>query len=154
MVPLAPPSAAPTKPLVLVIDDSPDMRETVGMIIESKGYRVVLAHHGQHALDQIRDGGLRPDAIILDLTMPVMDGLTFLAEKEHEPLLDDTRVIIASADRLARDGWPSSVCAVLQKPAPLFLILAALKAACFPPAPKTLANGTGTLPDMSGAKRS
>jgi CheY-like chemotaxis protein len=136
-----------TKPLVMVIDDSVDIRETVGMIIEGRGYRVVLAEHGRDALDRIRDGRLRPAAVVLDLQMPVMDGWAFLAAQRDEPLLADTRVIVASADRLLRDGWPANVCAVLQKPTAMFLLLAALRCACR--RPDRFASGTGLLPDLA-----
>src|SRR6185436_1024736 len=61
---------------VLVVDDDDEIRQVVGEILKFGGYRVELAADGEQALARLN--ATRPDAIILDLMMPVMDGWTFL----------------------------------------------------------------------------
>ncbi len=57
---------------ILVVDDDPDMRETLQIILESAGYAVVLAEDGEKCLSKLKEE--RPDLLILDLLMPRMDG--------------------------------------------------------------------------------
>src|SRR5947209_3793876 len=64
------------RPLVLAVDDSEDLRDFYEMALSSAGYSVVLATDGQQALEMARE--LRPDVIVTDVSMPVMDGLELL----------------------------------------------------------------------------
>lgn len=57
---------------IMVVDDDPDMRETLEMILGSAGYQVVTACNGEECLDKLKEE--RPDLLILDLLMPKMDG--------------------------------------------------------------------------------
>jgi len=57
---------------ILVVDDDPDMREALQMILESVGYRVVMAEDGEKCLSKLKEE--QPDLLILDLLMPRMDG--------------------------------------------------------------------------------
>ena len=57
---------------ILVVDDDPDMREALQMILESAGYTVVMAEDGERCLTKLKEEG--PDLLILDLLMPRMDG--------------------------------------------------------------------------------
>ena len=57
---------------ILVVDDDPDMREAVQMILESGGYVVVTAEDGEACLAKLKEEA--PDLLILDLLMPKMDG--------------------------------------------------------------------------------
>jgi DNA-binding response OmpR family regulator len=57
---------------ILVVDDDPDMREALQMILESGGYTVVMAEDGEKCLVKLKEE--HPDLIILDLLMPRMDG--------------------------------------------------------------------------------
>ncbi len=62
-------------PLVLVVDDDPDILDAICDILETEGYRVARARHGLEALDRVELE--RPAVILLDLMMPVMDGVAF-----------------------------------------------------------------------------
>ena len=62
---------------IIVIDDSALMRKLLRQILESAGYRVTVAKNGQEGLDAIKES--TPDAVTLDINMPVMDGLTCLS---------------------------------------------------------------------------
>ena len=57
---------------ILVVDDDPDMREALQMILESAGYTVVMAEDGEKCLVKLKEE--LPDLLILDLLMPKMDG--------------------------------------------------------------------------------
>src|SRR3954453_4319401 len=58
---------------ILVVDDDPRTIEVIRLRLERDGFRVLAAVNGQLALDAIRVG--QPDLVVLDLTMPVLDGL-------------------------------------------------------------------------------
>jgi CheY-like chemotaxis protein len=59
-------------PLVMIVDDSDDIREMVKFVLESRGYRVVEAENGQEALKIAQKEC--PHLILMDLNMPVLDG--------------------------------------------------------------------------------
>jgi CheY-like chemotaxis protein len=69
-----------TQPLVLVVDDEPELRRLTESILVWRGYQVVVAAHGQEAMQRLRE--YCPDLIVLDLNMPVMDGWQFCLERE------------------------------------------------------------------------
>jgi len=64
--------------LILVVDDEPKLVNVVRGYLEQAGYEVVTAGNGREALFATRDH--QPDLIILDMMMPVMDGLSFIRE--------------------------------------------------------------------------
>lgn len=57
---------------VLVVDDEPDALELVKLVLESGGFKTILATSGKEALAQIER--TKPDAVLLDIMMPDMDG--------------------------------------------------------------------------------
>ena len=61
---------------VLVVDDDPDMRNAITIILESQDYKIVTAQDGVEALASLR--AEQPDLMILDLLMPNMDGFAVL----------------------------------------------------------------------------
>jgi len=65
-------------PVVLVVDDEPDIRSLMKINLEAAGYSVVTAASGEEALDRVRRKP--PDAMFLDLMMPGIDGWEVLAE--------------------------------------------------------------------------
>jgi CheY-like chemotaxis protein len=84
------------RPLVLVVDDDPDILDAICDILESEGYRVSRARHGQEALDRI--AGEAPSVILLDLMMPVMDGLTFAHLLRETPGGEGIPIVVISAE--------------------------------------------------------
>ena len=136
-------------PLVLLIEDDDDIREVVGDVLEGRGMSVLRARNGRHALGEVRARGVRPDAIVLDLTMPEMDGAEFLAEQEREPLLVHVPVVIATAQIDHPDPLPAVVRKILYKPVPLAQLFGAVSGLCrgtIDPPTGPLAKGTGRLP--------
>lgn len=63
---------------ILVVDDDPDIRDALSMILESKGYQVVMAQDGIEGLATLRSE--MPNLLILDLLMPKMDGFAVCKE--------------------------------------------------------------------------
>jgi DNA-binding NtrC family response regulator len=74
---------------VLVIDDEQGIRDLLDVLLRRKGYNVVVAENGQEGLKVFRRE--RPDVVVLDLNMPVMDGLTVLQQLRT---LDPTKPVI------------------------------------------------------------
>ena len=102
---------------VLVVDDDPLIRDTMTEILEESGYRVATAAHGKDALHLLRRGP-RPDAIILDLMMPVMDGWQFLDAKASDQAISMVPVLIHTAYTAYHDGQNrhGDVLGVFRKP--------------------------------------
>ena len=85
-----------TQPLVLVVDDDPDILDAICDILDAEGYRVARARHGEEALAQVEVE--RPAIILLDLMMPVMDGVAFAQALHDRPLDRDIPIVVISAD--------------------------------------------------------
>ncbi|MEZ4672324.1 MAG: pyridoxal-phosphate dependent enzyme [Anaerolineae bacterium] len=84
---------------ILVVDDNPSDRRLVRRLLQRyKRYRIQEASSGKEALNSIRTH--RPDLIICDLTMPEMDGFTFLENVKADPATADIPVVVVSAKTL------------------------------------------------------
>jgi len=82
---------------ILVVDDDPDIRETMIEVLEEAGYLAVGAADGVEALAQLRDPEDRWCVVLLDLMMPNMDGRTFRSEQLQDPGIAPIPVVIVSA---------------------------------------------------------
>lgn len=82
-------------PLVLIIEDTEDSRELLADLLGAQGYRTATAANGAEALTVV--AATRPDLILLDLMMPVMDGATFRENQLKNPRLADIPVVVISA---------------------------------------------------------
>src|SRR4051812_31695073 len=69
---------------VLLVEDEPDLRETLQEVLEEEGYAVTTAKHGREAIEHLRRLPL-PAIVLLDLMMPIMDGGSFLAWLSSQP---------------------------------------------------------------------
>ena len=87
------------RPLILVVDDDPDILDALSEILEAEGYEVDRARHGQEALARV--DRRRPDLILLDLMMPVMDGWEFAHALRRREDGAQIPVVVLSADRQA-----------------------------------------------------
>jgi CheY-like chemotaxis protein len=81
---------------ILIVEDDSDLREALAQVLRDEGYEVLGASHGQEALESLREGG-RPCLILLDLTMPVMNGWQFRDIQRQDPQLSAIPVIVLSA---------------------------------------------------------
>ena len=80
---------------ILVVDDSPLIRKAIRRIIEPMGFDVAEAGDGVDAMGRM-EAGPAPDAILLDVEMPEMDGLTFLKQLRGRPDLPQPPVIMCT----------------------------------------------------------
>jgi len=91
----------PTHRDVLVVEDDKDIRDSVLEILVEEGYGARGFAHGAEALAYLHAGG-RASIILLDLMMPVMDGITFRLELEKDAALNAIPVILLTADGNAK----------------------------------------------------
>jgi CheY-like chemotaxis protein len=102
-------------PLVLVVDDDPDILEALAEILEVEGFESRRARNGKEALDKL--GPRTPDLILLDLMMPVMDGWEFAQKLRAIPSFNAPPIIVLSADRnVAAKAKELGAVAYLSKP--------------------------------------
>ena len=97
-------SCAPGARRVLIVDDDPRVvRLLARMLLSSPGrYEILRAFDGQEALSLMRTE--RPDAVLLDLYMPQLDGFSVLEHMEADPVLSTIPVVVVSAKGLPEDG--------------------------------------------------
>lgn len=69
------------KAKIMVVDDDPDIREAIKVVLESLDYNVVSARNGREALLKLAE--VKPDLMILDLLMPEMDGFAVYKELQQ-----------------------------------------------------------------------
>ena len=101
---------------VMVVEDDVILRMSLAMLLTMEGYQVIKAKHGEEALLKLESMG-RPCIIILDLMMPVMDGITFRAEQLKRAAFADVPVIIVTGHEDAKNiAAAVSAHALLQKP--------------------------------------
>nr|WP_276081446.1 response regulator [Methylobacterium sp. GC_Met_2] len=86
---------------VLVVDDDADMRERLRSVLERNGWSVREAGDGAEALDKVREA--TPRLVLLDLTMPVMDGFSFLHLLRDMPGCVEIPVVVLSARDVTTD---------------------------------------------------
>jgi len=86
---------------VLVVDDDADVRHRMRTLLERNGWTVVEASNGQEALERLAHA--IPRLILLDLTMPVMDGFTFLHALRQRPDCADIPVVVLTARDLTSE---------------------------------------------------
>ncbi|MBI5546550.1 MAG: response regulator [Deltaproteobacteria bacterium] len=116
--------------LVMVVDDDPDIRETLSLTLELHGYTVVSASDGAEALAWLRANSPRPALIFLDLMMPKMNGVEFRGEQLRDPTLRQIPVVVftgagARVERGALVGLET-----LTKPATLEKLIATVERFC------------------------
>jgi CheY-like chemotaxis protein len=80
---------------VLVVEDDESIRELVDLVLSGAGYEVVTAQNGAVALQVV--GGVRPDLILLDMRMTVMDGWEFARRYRSSPEPHAPIVVLTAA---------------------------------------------------------
>ncbi|MFW6410172.1 MAG: response regulator [Halanaerobiales bacterium] len=73
---------------ILAVDDSKTVRASLKYALSNNGFEIELAENGRKGLEILSDmdnEGWKPDMIISDINMPVMDGITFIKEVKGEP---------------------------------------------------------------------
>ena len=80
---------------VLVVDDEPDVVDMLRMMLENASYEVVSAYDGKEGVEKAKKE--KPDAIVLDLMMPGMNGFEACKEMKNDPELKAIPVIVLTA---------------------------------------------------------
>jgi CheY-like chemotaxis protein len=122
--------AGPTEWKIMIVEDDPDIRETLQTYLESSGYGVASAANGQEAL-KLLDGDDRPCLILLDMMMPVMDGWAFLAALGEDDTLSSVPVAVVTA--YTSQTPTEGVEEVLRKPVDLGALMETVREHCGPP---------------------
>ena len=99
---------------VMVVEDEPAIRSLLCMTLEYENYHVEAAGDGQEALDRVEQ--VRPDAILLDLMLPTMDGWALIDALNERPQTDGIPIIAVSATQRYHDVGERGVQAFLSKP--------------------------------------
>jgi two-component system alkaline phosphatase synthesis response regulator PhoP len=86
---------------VLVVDDEPQVVWMLQFSLQAEGYETFSARDGRSALEEIRQH--RPNLMLLDIMMPVMDGWSVLEQMQALPAEDRPRVVVVSARSSLRD---------------------------------------------------
>jgi CheY-like chemotaxis protein len=92
---------APAQTSVLVVDDEPQVVWMLQFSLEAEGFQTFAARDGRRALDELRQH--RPELMLLDIMMPVMDGWNVLQEIRGLPEGERPRVVVVSARASLRD---------------------------------------------------
>lgn len=108
------------KKSILIVEDEPELAEVYMTLLTQSGYDTTLAHNGKDALEVAREH--EPDLILLDLRMPIMDGVEFLRQYDLKSKHPNVKVVVFSnydlqdeiddayslgADRYVLKAWAS-----------------------------------------------
>jgi CheY-like chemotaxis protein len=110
---------------ILVVEDDESIRESLRDVLELEGFSVVQADNGRSALDLL-EAGLAPSLVLLDLMMPVMNGLQLLARLRASQMFASLAVIIVSAWPPSGLDLPGPTQGFVKKPVDLDVLLAAI----------------------------
>ena len=115
---------------VLVVDDDPEIRESLSELLDHRGYSVLQAENGRRALDVLKEIAARtPCIVVLDLAMPVLDGHQFLKYRAEDPILRHIPVVVVSGN--PRPLQPlEGIEAYLQKPLEPDVLLEIIRRTC------------------------
>jgi two-component system cell cycle response regulator DivK len=109
----------PAQPLVLVVDDFDDSREMLAEYLTLSGFRVTEAANGQEALDRAREQ--IPDVVLMDLSLPVIDGWEATRQLKADPRTRSVPVLALSghsSPAQEREALEVGCVALLTKPCP------------------------------------
>jgi CheY-like chemotaxis protein len=110
-------------PTVLVVEDDFLVRESISMLLEMEGFRIESAENGRHALDLLYAQQELPCLILLDLMMPVMDGVEFRSRQLGDPKIASVPVVVVSGKARLDELASLQALAILQKPFQLETVL-------------------------------
>ena len=83
---------------IMIVDDDPDILHSLRMMFETEGYEVVTVDNGRKCITELKNGfrGI----IILDIMMPVMDGIETIKNMVVEGFIEDTTIIILTVKKI------------------------------------------------------
>jgi CheY-like chemotaxis protein len=115
---------------ILIVEDDSALREALAQVLSDEGYELFSARDGLEAVNCLKKGN-RPDVILLDLSMPVVNGWEFRMFQKRDPELARIPVVLITAGGYSREevAWlePS---ALIPKPVDLDVLLAVIRRFC------------------------
>jgi DNA-binding response OmpR family regulator len=116
---------------IMVADDEEGIRQMLTLFLAHHGYAVVGVSNGAQALDRLQHSTELPDLILLDIMMPVMDGVAFRQAQKQLALASDIPVVVMSAAAdLPEQMRMLQAAAALPKPIDFDTLLALVKRYC------------------------
>lgn len=109
---------------VLVVDDEPDIRECICEVLQLEGYEALAAEDGKKGLEALEQ--VRPKLVLLDVSMPNMDGHEFMEHFRARPGFEDVPVVIMTAGKSS----PRGATAFIQKPCEVNVLLECVAQYC------------------------
>jgi CHASE2 domain-containing sensor protein/CheY-like chemotaxis protein len=94
-----------TKKTALIVDDEPQNRSVITLFLESIGFKIIAANHGEQGLEKAIES--KPNLILVDLWMPVMDGLEMIRALRQQDDFKTTTIVVWSASILEGDRLKS-----------------------------------------------
>jgi len=98
------------KTKILIVDDEPDLVQTLQDRLEMNGYSIVAAGNGKEGLEKAAQE--KPDIILLDVIMPIMDGLEMLEALRKHPEVKNCAVIMLTARSQRQDIVRAKTCGI------------------------------------------
>jgi CheY-like chemotaxis protein len=118
-------------PLVLIVEDDQALRDMLADLLDGSGYRTVTASDGAAGLDTLRQ--IAPDLVLLDVAMPIMDGLTFLRRRSEEACRPTVPVVVMSAHQRESEARKLGAQQFISKPFDLDDLLGLVDRCLHPP---------------------
>ena len=117
---------------ILLVEDDPDLRSAVADALEAEGYAVIAAANGREALKELRSGRSLC-LVLLDMRMPVMNGIEFRQEQLRDEAIAEVPVVAFSASASEREEAASlGIVSSLSKPMALLELLETVAISCGP----------------------
>jgi two-component system, OmpR family, response regulator CpxR len=113
---------------VLVVEDDPDIQESLKLLLEEEGCCVATADNGAVALEML-GGDAPPKLILLDLMMPVMSGWEFLERVREDDRLNQIPIVVVTAAGEQREA-PEGAIKLMRKPLNLEALLGLIRQYC------------------------
>ncbi|HJZ77544.1 MAG TPA: response regulator [Vicinamibacterales bacterium] len=113
---------------MLIVEDDEDLREMMAQLLTLEGFQTAAVANGREALEYLHNAS-RPDVILLDLMMPVMDGWEFRRQQQADPAIAPVPVIVLSALDQGR-ATNLEATAFLKKPLDFDRLLMLVRAYC------------------------
>ena len=98
----------------LVIEDDQDLSAIFVKALEVAGFQVEAIHDGKLAQNRLQE--VIPRVIVLDMHLPHVDGATLLKQVRANPVFNDTKIILATADNVLAEMYRDKATLVLVKP--------------------------------------
>lgn len=98
------------KPKVLIVEDEPDLAQTVRDRLDVNGYTTITAANGEEGLEKAIQE--KPDVVLLDVNMPVMNGLEMLEALRKHPGGTDCVVIMVTVHSQKQDVARAKACGI------------------------------------------